>query len=172
VNHLSILSAATVESSRVAYCHGSSFVQPANFQTVTSPRKAIVIVDDEKAYIDIMATMLTEQFGCPVITFTRPLDALAALPNLSVGIIVTDCNMPQFSGYEFIRRASALLPGVPFILMTGNFQDGEEELTSNSPLRSILPKPFGWKKLADEIISHAPEFGEHLKSTPASPTQG
>ena len=171
VNHAAILSVAAAESSRVAYCVESSFVQPANFQTVTSPRKAIVIVDDEKAYIDIMATMLTEQLGCQVITFTRPLDALAALPNLSVGVIVTDCNMPQFSGYEFIRRASALVPGVPFILMTGNVQDGEEELTSNSPLRSILPKPFGWKKLADEIIRHAPEFAVRLNSTPATPTQ-
>jgi len=147
-------------------------MQPADFQPVTSPRKAIVIVDDEKAYIDIMATMLTEQLGCPVVTFTRPLDALAALPTLSVGIVVTDCNMPQFSGYEFIRRASALLPGVPFILMTGNVQNPDEDLTTNSPLRSILPKPFGWKKLADEIVLHAPEFGIRLSSTPAGPEVG
>ena len=73
---------------------------------VISSRKAIVIVDDEKAYIDIMATMLTEQLGCSVVTFTRPLEALAALPGLNVGVVITDCNMPQFSGYEFIRRAS------------------------------------------------------------------
>ena len=124
-----------------------------------STRKAIVIVDDEKAYIDIMATLLTDQLGCSVVTFTRPLDALAALPGLNVGVVITDCNMPQFSGFEFIRRASAILPGVPFILMTGNaqhFQD--DELMSDSPLRAILPKPFGWRKLADTIILHAPEF--------------
>lgn len=138
---------------------------------VTSSRKAIVIVDDEKAYIDIMATMLTEQLGCPVVTFTRPLDALAALPGLDVGVVVTDCNMPQFSGFEFIRRASALLPGVPFILMTGNAQHySEDELMSDSPLRAILPKPFGWKKLADEIVLHAPEFAVRLAKTEADPT--
>jgi CheY-like chemotaxis protein len=134
-------------------------MQPAAFQPVTPSPKAVVIVDDEKAYIDIMATMLTEQLGCPVVTFTRPLDALAALPTLNIGVVVTDCNMPQFSGFEFIRRASPLLPGVPFILMTGNAQHfQEDELTSNSPLRAILPKPFGWKKLADAIVLHAPEF--------------
>lgn len=138
---------------------------------VTSSRKAIVIVDDEKAYIDIMATMLTEQLGCPVVTFTRPLDALAALPGLDVGVVVTDCNMPQFSGFEFIRRASALLPGVPFILMTGNAQHySEDELMSDSPLRAILPKPFGWKKLADEIALHAPEFAVRLAKAEADPT--
>lgn len=127
---------------------------------MTSPRKSIVIVDDEKAYIDIMSTLLTDQLGCEVVTFTRPLDALAALPTLDVGVVVTDCNMPQFSGFEFIRRASALLPGVPFILMTGNAEHlSEDELMSDSPLRAILPKPFGWKKLADAIILHAPEFG-------------
>jgi DNA-binding NtrC family response regulator len=134
-------------------------------------QKSIVIVDDEKSYIDIMATMLTEQLGYPVVTFTRPLDALAALPDINVGVVVTDCNMPQFSGFEFIRRASAILPGVPFILMTGNAQHLEEdELVTNSPLRAILPKPFGWKKLADSIIQHAPEFGvrpsEDVKPVP------
>ena len=90
--------------------------------SVTSSRKAIVIVDDEKAYVDIMATLLTDQLDCPVVTFTRPLEALAALPNLNVGVIVTDCKMPQFNGLEFIRRAPVLLPGIPFILMTGTAQ--------------------------------------------------
>jgi DNA-binding NtrC family response regulator len=137
---------------------------------VTTPLKAIVIVDDEKAYLDIMATMLREQMGCPVATFTRPLDALAAIPSLSVGIVVTDCNMPQFSGHEFIRRASAMLPGVPFILMTGNIQEqDEEELIRGEALRSILPKPFGWKKLADEIIRHAPEYGAKMTSAQTNP---
>lgn len=118
-----------------------------------------------------MATMLTEQLGCPVATFTRPLDALAALPDLDVGMVVTDCNMPQLSGFEFIRRASALLPGVPFILMTGNAQHyNNDELMSDSPLRAILPKPFGWKKLADEIVLHAPEFAIGLAKAEADPT--
>ena len=152
------------------YCFENGFLHPAVFQPVTSSRKAIVIVDDEKAYIDIMATMLTEQLGCPVATFTRPLDALAALPTLNVGVVVTDCNMPQFSGFEFIRRASALLPGVPFILMTGNAQHfQEDELLENSPLRAILPKPFGWKKLADEIVLHAPEFAIRVAQTETDP---
>src|SRR3954469_2517136 len=138
---------------------------------VTSLRKSIVIVDDEKAYIDIMATLLTEQLGYPVVTFTRPLEALAALPGINVGIVVTDCNMPQFSGYEFIRRASLMLPGVPFILMTGNAQPlDNDELMSDSPLRSLLPKPFGWKKLADEIVLHAPEFGLRLAKLEADST--
>ena len=138
---------------------------------MTLPQKAIVIVDDEKVYIDIMALMLTDQLRCPVETFTRPLDALAALPTLNVGVVVTDCNMPQLSGFEFIRRASILLPGVPFILMTGNAQQFDEsELTSQPALRGVLPKPFGWKKLADEIILHAPEFGQGIPRTEADPT--
>lgn len=118
-----------------------------------------------------MATLLTEQLGLPVVTFTRPLDALAALKGLNVGIVVTDCNMPQFSGFEFIRRASALLPHVPFILMTGNAQHlSEEALMSDSPLRAILPKPFGWRVLADAIFQHAPEFGVRLAKIEADPT--
>ena len=118
-----------------------------------------------------MATLLTEQLGCSVVTFTRPLDALAEIPKLNVGIVVTDCNMPQFSGFEFIRRASSMLPGVPFILMTGNAQPlDNDELMSDSPLRSILPKPFGWRKLADEILLHAPEFAVRTAKIEVDPT--
>jgi hypothetical protein len=37
-------------------------------------------------------------------------------------------------------------------------------------LRAILPKPFGWKKLADAVILHAPEFAIRLTSAEADPT--
>ncbi len=123
-----------------------------------SPPKAIVLVDDEKSYVDLLANMLTENLGCPVFTFTRPLDALAALPEIDVGVVVTDYHMPQMDGFEFIRSASALLPGVPFLLITGHSHLIDRTITPGDPLRSILAKPFGWRTLAAEIAIHAPEF--------------
>jgi len=104
--------------------------------------------------------MLTEFFRCPVVTFTHPVEALAALPALEVGFVVTDYHMPELSGFEFIRKALAIIPGVPFILISGNAsQLVEGEFGGEVTPRIIMEKPFSWRKLADEIVLHAPEYG-------------
>lgn len=127
------------------------------------------MVDDEKSYVDLLANMLTEHLGCPVFAFTRPLEALAALPGIDVGVVVTDYHMPQMDGLEFIRSAAPLVPGVPFILITGHYHLIDHTLTPEMPLRSILAKPFGWKKLASEIALYAPEFALPPTRTEADP---
>ncbi len=117
------------------------------------------MVDDEKSYVDLLATMLTENLGYNVLTYTRPRDALVALPTLNVGVVITDYCMPQLNGLEFIRQASPLIPGVPFILISGHpVEISENGLGPPHPLRALLPKPFGWRKLADTIAEHAPDF--------------
>jgi two-component system, LytTR family, response regulator len=72
--------------------------------------KSIVLVDDEKSYADLLRLMLADHLDCAVHAFSRPLDALAALPRLQPGVVVTDYDMPQLDGLEFIRQASPLVP--------------------------------------------------------------
>jgi DNA-binding NtrC family response regulator len=126
---------------------------------VNSPAgKAIVIVDDEKSYVDLLAQLVKEHFANPVITFTRPLDALQALPQLNVGIVVTDYYMPQLTGLEFIVRARAIKPGTPFIIITGHGMHLTEEDFSHLPeLRAVMHKPIGWRQLTEAIALHWPK---------------
>lgn len=126
------------------------------------------MVDDEKSYVDLLAQMLAENLGCPVPAFNRPLDALAAIPSMEVGVVVTDYHMPQLDGFAFIQRAAPLLPGVPFIMISGHSIDlSEHEIGPDMPLRSLLAKPFGWRRLAEEIVKHAPEFSSNLRRATA-----
>lgn len=112
----------------------------------------IVLVDDEKSYVELLAGMLEENMDCRVATFTRPLAALSALPSLRPGIIVSDFFMPELNGFEFIARAAPLAPGVPFLLITGHTIEPPEP--GRLPgFRGILNKPFGWRRLADELVS-------------------
>ncbi len=137
---------------------------------MNAPHKAIVMIDDEKSYVDLLAVMLIENLGCPVFTFTRPREAIAALPNLDAGVVVTDYHMPQMNGFDVVRQASPLVPGVPFILITGHsLHLVDHELPVGSPLRAILPKPFGWRRLAEEIALHAPEFAALLPKPVTNP---
>jgi len=114
--------------------------------------QAIVILDDEKSYVDLLSSTLAERFHNPVVTFTRPFEALSALPSIDAGIIITDYYMPQLNGVDFILQARELKPGVPFIIITGH---GGHFNTDDFPqipeLKRVIHKPFGWRALAEEI---------------------
>lgn len=120
--------------------------------------KSIVLVDDEQSYTDLLTQMLAENFDCPVHAFSRPLDALVALVQLEPAVVVTDYFMPQLNGIEFIRQAAPLVPGAAFIMITGhNLSAAQSELDRLPALRGFLAKPFGWKKLAEQIVRVWPE---------------
>jgi DNA-binding NtrC family response regulator len=85
--------------------------------------------------------------------FNRPLAALAALPDLRPGVVVTDYFMPQIDGLEFIRRATPVVPGASFLIITGhNLTTHAEQLGRLTALRSVMAKPLGWRKLAAEVL--------------------
>lgn len=114
--------------------------------------KSIVLVDDERSYTELMAQLLTDNLDCPVHAFTSPTDALAALPALNPGVIATDYHMPGLNGLEFIRRAAPLVPTTAFVLITGHHLPTlQTEMAKLEALKGFLAKPFGWRKLADEI---------------------
>ena len=82
----------------------------------TPPRpkgKVVVLVDDEISYIDLLEQLLGEHLACPVHGFTKPADALRALPKLDVGMIVTDYQMPDMNGLDFIKEVQKSHPDVP-----------------------------------------------------------
>jgi DNA-binding NtrC family response regulator len=123
-----------------------------------TPPKAIVLVDDERSYTELMTQLLSDNLDCPVHAFTRPADALREIPHLDPGVIVTDYFMPQIDGLEFIRRASVLAPDAHFVLITGHNLSAEQETMDRlTALKGFLAKPFGWRKLADEIIRVWPD---------------
>ncbi|MGH7944953.1 MAG: response regulator [Opitutaceae bacterium] len=118
-----------------------------------APPKSIVLVDDEKSYNDLIRQMLIENLDTPVHGFIRPLEALDALVALDPAVVVTDYFMPEMNGIEFIQRAAPLVPNAVFLMISGNNLTGEHHrMEKLTPLKSFLAKPFGWKKLADEII--------------------
>lgn len=101
--------------------------------------------------------MLEENLTCPVHSFVRPLDALAALPKVDPGVVVTDYHMPQIDGLEFIRQASAVVPDAAFVLISGHdLSSQEEQMARLAALKCHLPKPFGWRKLAREVLQAWP----------------
>jgi two-component system C4-dicarboxylate transport response regulator DctD len=127
---------------------------------VNQPKKSVVLVDDDKVYADLMIEMIEMSLDCKVHAFTRPLEALKAIQNVDPGVVVTDYNMPQLNGLEFIRKASPLIPRANFVLITGHDLSAyKDEMDRLGALKGFLAKPFGSRKLADEIRRVWPNNG-------------
>ena len=127
-------------------------MKPAR-KNAADPSRAVVIVDDEKSYVELMAQMIADNLDCEVHPFTRPEDALCGLATISAGVIVTDYFMPQMDGVEFIKRASKLAPQAAFIMISGHDLDPiEHELSRLKRLKMRLQKPFGWRPLTAAVL--------------------
>src|SRR5688500_10321151 len=67
--------------------------------------KYILLVDDEKDILDLFTEYLIS-YGLKTISFQNPIEALNFLNgNINnCSLVITDYNMPQMSGLEFIKH--------------------------------------------------------------------
>jgi DNA-binding NtrC family response regulator len=79
----------------------------------------VLVLDDEQRMVDILAMVLRRE-GYEVHPFVRPAAALAALQAESFDLLITDLKMPDADGLEVLRRARALDPELPVILITAH----------------------------------------------------
>jgi FixJ family two-component response regulator len=118
-----------------------------------------------------MVQLLSENLNCRVLGYTRPSDALAALPQLNVAMIVTDYYMPFMDGIDFLHRAHAVCPGIAAIMITGHqIELAEEDLTRVPGLMATLFKPIGWRTLAENIVMHWPDLNPPVLKEDLYPT--
>lgn len=120
--------------------------------------KIIVLVDDEFSYIDLLQQLLGEHLDRPVHGFTKPADALRALPSLNVGILITDYQMPDMNGLQFIQAVQKINPQIPVVMITAyNMSFTDRELAAVPSLKAVVRKPFRWTALAAELVKYWPD---------------
>lgn len=64
----------------------------------------ILIVDDNQTSIAVLSKLTGKMEGCSAITYLRPEDALAGMPELDFDIAIVDYQMPVYNGVEFITE--------------------------------------------------------------------
>jgi PAS domain S-box-containing protein len=90
----------------------------------------VLLVDDEPGVADVTARFL-ERTDEPL-EVTVEHDAAAGLEHLqkeSVDCVVSDYQMPETNGIEFLEQVRAAFPDLPFVLFTGK---GSEDLASEA----------------------------------------
>jgi CheY-like chemotaxis protein len=85
-----------------------------------NPRRMILLVDDEPNIRETFAALLREE-GYEVSTAVHGFDALLNLRHTTPDLIISDLNMPQMSGFEFLAVLRRRFPSIPVIAMSGGY---------------------------------------------------
>ena len=122
----------------------------------------LAILDDEQRMVDILGMVLRRE-GYDVHTFVDPLSVLGELEKEPFDLLLTDLKMPEMDGVELLRRARALQPELPVILITAHATiptaieamragafDYVEKPFDNTELKSLVQRALDVTRLSRE----------------------
>jgi PAS domain S-box-containing protein len=95
----------------------------------------VLVVDDDPDLLDLTASFLKrERDEFSVEAEPNPEDALSRLRTDAIDVIVSDYDMPQMNGLEFLEAVREEHEDIPFILFTGK---GSEEIASKAISKGV-----------------------------------
>jgi CheY-like chemotaxis protein len=114
--------------------------------------RTVMYVDDDQALVFLVKRVLTRK-GYAVVTFTDPQTAHAALRANPRGIdlLVTDYNMPGYSGLDLLREAKAIRPDLPVALASGYVTPELESRAMAEGADALIYKPNDVHELCETV---------------------
>jgi len=112
----------------------------------------ILIVDDEPAIRDVVATALSFQ-GHEVLQADDGYRALSLCGEERLDLIVLDVMMPGIDGYEVCRRLRAASNTTPIIFLTAKDETDDRIAGFVAGADDYLPKPFNIDELALRVTA-------------------
>src|SRR5215470_1385231 len=108
--------------------------------------RRILLADDSVTIQKVIElTFMDEDFE--VTAVSNGDEAVALLPQLQPDFVIADVHMPGANGYEVCRRAKALKPHVPVLLLVGTFEPFDEAQARSVGSDAFLKKPFDSQEL-------------------------
>lgn len=123
-------------------------LQQTDIDNPESEKKAnILLVDDNKEYLDIIASVLSDEYN--VLTADNGEKALELLDKENINLIISDVMMPGIDGMELCRRIKSNIcwSHIPVILLTA--KGAEESRIEGLELGAddYITKPFNYQLL-------------------------
>jgi CheY-like chemotaxis protein len=107
---------------------------------MSAPSKQhILVVDDEKSIRETVAQLLRVR-GYEVATPKDGFDALLQLRRVIPTVIISDPNMPNMSGFEFLSVVRRRFPQISVIAMSGALLAIPQAISSTKSTSSELPQ--------------------------------
>ena len=110
----------------------------------------IALVDDDKNIL-ASVSMLLEQEGYHVRTFSDPAAALTALTTTPPDMAILDIKMPRMDGLELLRRLRQANAELPVIFLTSKDEEIDELMGLNAGADDYVRKPFSQRLLLERV---------------------
>ena len=113
----------------------------------------ILIADDSKAMRRIIGAMLREAGfrGHTIVEASDGAEALALTGSEHPDLIISDWNMPNMSGIEFLQALRAEGNNVTFGFVTSEGSDAMRQQASDSGALFLIAKPFTADMFAEAL---------------------
>jgi CheY-like chemotaxis protein len=132
--------------------------------------RRILLADDSVTIQKVIElTFMDEDFE--VTAVSNGDEAVALLPQLQPEFVIADVHMPGANGYEVCRRAKALKPHVPVLLLVGTFEPFDEAQARSAGSDAFLKKPFDSQELlhlVQQLIDQPSSAATSAASAPAA----
>ena len=112
--------------------------------------ETILIVDDEKNYLVVLGTFLSEE-GYETLTADNAQSALEIVESTDLDLVLTDMKMSPMDGIELLERIKERVPDLPVVMMTASWSDQIAEKARKKGAFDYLPKPFDIDRLRQTI---------------------
>jgi CheY-like chemotaxis protein len=116
------------------------------------PRQHILVVDDEPAVRDVFRAAL-ERGGFAVSTAATGREALEAIRNAPVDVVMTDLWMPEMNGVELIEAARARGCTAAIMVLSSHLTPTTTDKLRALGVERILSKPVAPKSLLDAVAA-------------------
>jgi DNA-binding response OmpR family regulator len=110
----------------------------------------VLIVDDEKDFLDIIAERIRSR-GLAVTATTSAEDALDLVKKRSYDVVIMDFMMPALDGFAALKLMKAERPGMQIILLTADVSDENRIEARALGALDVIEKPPDLQELIQKI---------------------
>ena len=111
----------------------------------------LVLVVDDDASVRKALNRLLRAAGLNVKVFASGSELLAFERPLQPACLVLDLHLPDFNGFDLLRRILAADPNLPVVVLTGETSPGTSARALEGGARAFMTKPFEESRLLEEI---------------------
>jgi DNA-binding response OmpR family regulator len=110
----------------------------------------VLIVDDEKDFLDIMAERMGAR-GVEVSTTTSAENALKMVRKETYDVVIMDLMMPEMDGFKALKLFKETQPDLPIILLTANVPEEKCIEAIELGAMDVIEKPADLNLLTQKI---------------------
>jgi response regulator RpfG family c-di-GMP phosphodiesterase len=123
-------------------------------KNIKTDRIKVLYVDDHVANLQLFQLMLKKR--CEVKIAETGQEGLEILKLFKdIDIVVSDLDMPNMNGLEFIQKAKKIKNDIPFFILSSSLKTNEiKEAIKNNLINNFLRKPLRSDEILNEIYKY------------------